>query len=180
MADRTVLSAACCAIETIHITDQYFFEEFKKSMGQDACHEWLRILSNGGGVARRSSSSSSSSSLRSLTPTSALPTPYSGPKTPNQEPIHSLCLSSPLHTQQCEQASSSHPPTERATQAIRSMGNLNIGNENKSDIRMMIDGRTSSLPGFSKIGLLYTDAAHSVLQDQEVADFIKRSKSALS
>ena len=184
MADGNVRSAACCAVETFHITDKYFFEEFKKSMGQDACHEWLRILSNGEGVARRSSSSSaSSSSLRSLTPISALPTPHSGPKTPNQGPIPSLCLISPSHTHQCDHATCSEPQTERASQVVRSLENLNLGNENKphlSDLSMIFDGRTSSLPGFSKIGLLYTDAAHSVLQDQEVADFIRRSKSALA
>ncbi len=57
-----------------------------------------------------------------------------------------------------------------------------VGSENQACIAdfsmtQMVDGRTRSLPGLSKFGLLYTDAAHSVLQDLEVADFLTRSKS---
>ena len=175
------------AVETIHITDKYFFEEFRKSLGKDGCHEWLRILSNGAGLARRSSSgstvtSTSSSSLCSLPPSSAFPTPQSRPKTPNQESICSLCLLSPLNTDRIDHTKG-ELQSENAPEVIRSLKNMTIGSGNEvyiEDLSFFLDGRTSSLPCFSKIGLLYTDAAHSVLQDQEVAEFITRSQSAIT
>ncbi len=175
MAEHPSTSAAGCPPEscqcTSHITDKYFFEELTKSLGEDACYEWLRSLWSERGL---------SDARRSSTPNNSLNTPNSGSRRLPQEYIPPLSLLSPNKTNQRDIGSTGgKSKTSSATQGLRRpRGNLNgSASYTDDDLRLIFIGRTSSLPCLSKIGLLYTDAAHSVLQDQEVTDYISRCKS---
>jgi hypothetical protein len=146
-----------------HIADNYFYEELVKLMGQQAGNDWLRSVE-----ARMSCRA-----LRGLSPSST--SLHSNRTTPQ----------------------SSNPSTPRmATTLLASSTTNYVPDLNSRQIPLLkqADKKTDRLittteiqkkqieeSGFArnslKLGLLYTDAAHSVLHDKEIADFFKRRDS---
>jgi hypothetical protein len=173
------------AKKATHITDVFFVEELTKFVGYDASNEWFKTNS-----ARRrklalcSSSSPSSQSSRHSTPQNSAAT------TPRR---FSLAQSHPLYHNADPQETS---PSSRKSDGMEAnpmkpteqSGSLEDTRMQRIDFPepcpqterqnhlfpSMVSGSASRTAesAMGRIGLLYTDAAHSVLEDRDVANYI--------
>ena len=134
-----------------HIADLYFYEEISKALGSQCKFEWVRNPRRKDLALRTSSSTMTSS--RSPSPQASK---HSGLQSrapsPNSYPIADNSTSS------------------ACSQCIPGRGEC-VEDVVQSYAESAIFDNPSCL---KKIGLLYTDAAHSVLNDEEVAKFVNR------
>ena len=185
-------SHTCNAKTTTHITDIFFFEEFTKLIGYDASCEWLKTSS----TKRRKSTLCSSSSLSTQSSKHSTPQ-HSAATTPRR---FSLIQSWLLHQNADPQETSLN---SRKSEGIEQMAEarqnptkptdesgapedtrlqkrdfpdscLKFSQQNlHSPRRNSASSTAESVTG--RIGLLYTDAAHSVLEDRDVAQYIEHA-----
>ena len=140
-----------CVKRHFHISEVYFYEEISKMLGQQISNDWLRSLEK-----------------RNLRRTSCGLQCYSQ-------------STSSWHSRNTT-PQSSNPSTPR-NGSFSLVGNI-AGSESdvatastKDEAKKNQDYEWDLSSDTCKLGLLYTDAAHSVLQDKEIADFVKRRNS---
>ena len=145
-----------------HIAEAYFYEELVKKVGHQISNDWIRSIeirietSSTSDSVQCSSPTSSSIQSRHTTPQSSSPsTPINGSfsligNIPSTKP-NIITTMSAYHDEESHNSKTDFDKD----QAIESKISIHV----------------------DKLSLLYTDAAHSVLQDKEVADYVKRRNS---
>ena len=157
------------------ITDIYFYEELSKLIGHDASYEWLQTNSERRGKSISISlSTSSQSSMQSSPQHSAATTPR---RLSSIQPyLH--CINSD-HQETLDQHASSQKSDETLGVLPKTLRSdfleLRPQAQSTDTPRREVDPHPAESAMQGRIGLLYTDAAHSVLEDRDVAQFIKQS-----
>ena len=143
--DSTTFSTAAAVMERgrrYSVSDVYFYSELSKSVGSKASDEWLQ-----GSVQYRASSSIS------------LPT----------SPVHSFSPSSLVSMVSLKQLNQNYTngPDKEECAEFYSEQQSSDGSSGRVEGRIRSNAEISRLT--SKLGLLFTDAAHSVLDDGDFA-----------
>ena len=140
-----------------HIADLYFYEEISNALGRQCKFEWVRSPQN---------HKSKDKAFRISTTTCSSPSPQaskhsspqsSAPSSPRS--IQPAFNSTPIAATACSQRESRGGGGEQADNVMQHFAEIAIS-ENPLCLK--------------KIGLLYTDAAHSVLNDEDVAKYVRR------
>ena len=146
-------------------SDLFFYEELAKALGDHAAYEWLRSVSHcRNTLGPWSSITSCSPNLSPLASKRTTPQ-NSAPSTPRRSSLN-----------------------QQSTLIVPSMSGINENSACRIETKreegdrhfevqqkVRASNTTTYSPRFSKIGLLYTDAAHSVINDAEVAPFVSDS-----
>ncbi len=170
--------------KAIHITDTFFHEELSKLIGWDAGYEWLQANN------ARSSSSPSSHASKQSTPQHSAAT---SPRKPSlilscpdvQEKSDHDARASPRKSDAADDARQNY---QKLTAGAGTLQNTHVRQESEHPvISTEIDQHICKIPGrgispraaesamLGRIGLLYTDAAHAVLEDRDVAYYIQHT-----
>uniref|UniRef100_A0A7S0MW19 Uncharacterized protein n=1 Tax=Cryptomonas curvata TaxID=233186 RepID=A0A7S0MW19_9CRYP len=158
------------------ITDIYFYEELSKIIGCDASYEWLQTNAVRRGKSVSISLSASSQSSKQSSPQNSAAT------TPRRLSLIQPCpkFINADHQETFDQQASSRKSDETVVLSITLRSDL-------LEVRPPTKQQSSNAPMreaaphdaesamHGRIGLLYTDAAHSVLEDQGVADYIEHA-----
>ncbi len=177
-----------------HITDTYFYEELSKFIGYDASFEWLQISKKSKANSSSTPSPSSQSSEKNTPQQSAATTPRRGSLIQSCPPIliagHQESIGQQARRRKSDVAETvskaKHNHQKFADDAVI----LQITPRQKCDIpeacpqidqqsnplrRGDFSTQTTESGILGRIGLLYTDAAHSVLEDRDVAHYIEHA-----
>ena len=142
---------------TIHITDLYFNEEISNALGRQCKFEWVRSPQNHKSKDK-ALRTSSSTTICSRSPS---------PRASKHSSLQSSAGSSP---RLIKPSFNSTPDAEILSSSACSQC---IGDdESIAESTVFRNPRC-----LKKIGLLYTDAAHSVLNDEDVAKYVTRRSS---
>ena len=176
-----------------HITDTFFFEELSNIIGCQASYEWLQTNS----AKRRKCISSTIPSSQASKQSTPQPSAASTPRRLSLIQTCPLCVSVDVQETLDQVPRESPPKSEEAQVDAAARQNHQIlpsrtgALDNTSQHRInlpdtCLQPRRHSLIGevapdgpksgmLDRIGLLYTDAAHSVLEDRDVAHYIEHS-----
>jgi hypothetical protein len=182
------------AKRTNHITETFFYEELSNIVGCEASYEWLQATN----AKKRKCVSSTIPSSQASKQTTPQPSAATTPRRLSLIQSCPLCVSSdapemldqvPLATEAADDATEPEAQARQKRQKLTAESvTLEKTPEQKVDLSATIAScpqihhqRRQSVCGptesgtLDRFGLLYTDAAHAVLEGRDIAHFIEHT-----